>query len=398
VFDIARIGDRLFVGGLFERAGGAPATNLAAIDPATGARLPVTVPVLDGQVNALEQGASRLFVGGQFAMAGYRTAPGFAAIGVGSTAIAPGFAPRDHGAGRMTAGAGRLFLSSLHFQGYDPAVRPTKRHPRPRYYGPETARSTIRAVDPLTGATVTTFKTKTVAGLSGIAADASRLMVVRRMQSRVRFPRNRLLVIDPVTGAVKRSSPLPLPGYVANLRAAGGFLYAAGSFRRFRPSGQPAHLAIIKLNPADGSLDDGFDPNAHGPVYDLEAANDRLYFTGLFDHLLASSTKLHGIAAVQAQNGVAAADFTPPRRLRGTNYTDLTALHDDVLFSGGVTRFLDAFSGAINPAGAAGYARRVDAAVATSSGITYSATIFLPLGGYSENVLSFASVDGAAQR
>jgi outer membrane protein assembly factor BamB len=60
-------GRRLYIGGDFEHAGGGPAHNLAAIDPATGALDPTFVPPrLNSGVRALVLAGDRLYVGGNF--------------------------------------------------------------------------------------------------------------------------------------------------------------------------------------------------------------------------------------------------------------------------------------------------------------------------------------------
>ena len=60
-------GRRLYIGGDFEHAGGGPAHNLAAIDPATGALDPTfTPPRLNSGVRALALAGDRLYVGGNF--------------------------------------------------------------------------------------------------------------------------------------------------------------------------------------------------------------------------------------------------------------------------------------------------------------------------------------------
>ncbi len=60
-------GRRLYLGGDFEHAGGGPAHNLAAIDPATGALDPTFAPPrLNSGVRTLLLAGDRLYVGGNF--------------------------------------------------------------------------------------------------------------------------------------------------------------------------------------------------------------------------------------------------------------------------------------------------------------------------------------------
>lgn len=390
VFDLARIGPALWVGGRFARAGGRGVTNLVAIDPATGALANAAVPWLDGQVNALEPGAGgRLFVGGQFFLAGATPAHGFAAISADSGALDPAFAPLSNGCcGELATAPGRVFLARRHAQGYAPYVKPSKRSPHPFYYS-RPGLSTIGAYDSATGRPVSGFATTRVRGVDGFATTDHALYIAQRLDSRVRFPRNRVLVVDPQTGRLRRSFMVPLPGYVANLATIGDALYAAGSFRRFRANGQPAHLAIIKLDPQDGSLDSAFDPHAHGPVYEVTTHPNLLWFAGLFDRV--QGEKRRGLASVYAKLGLLANTFAPP--FRGDNVTELEALPRDLFFRrDDRTAFLGAFSGTLHPESAGGYASRVDAAVTAPGGIAYAATIDLPLRGQSFYGLSFAAL------
>ena len=71
-------GRRLYIGGDFERAGGGPAHNLAAVDPATGALVPEFAPPrVNSGVRALALAGDRLYVGGNFTevLAGGRAVP-----------------------------------------------------------------------------------------------------------------------------------------------------------------------------------------------------------------------------------------------------------------------------------------------------------------------------------
>jgi hypothetical protein len=389
VFDIARVGDALWVGGNFERAGGRNVSNLVAIDPATGALANATIPYLDGQVNALEPGSGRLYVGGQFFMAGSSPANGFAAISAKTGELDPRFFPPPVCCGELATSPGRVFLARQHAQGYNPFVKPTKRHPHPLYYG-RPGKSSIVALDSATGQPVKDFATTSVRGLDATAVSDDAVYFAQRLDSRVRFPRNRILVVDPENGKLLRSFAVPLPGYVSNLAVIGKSLYAAGSFRRFRADGQPAHLAIVKLDPQDGSLDEAFDPHAHGPVYDLTTHPNNIWFAGLFDEV--QGVKRRGLGAVYPQLGLLANTFAPSPHIKGDNVTNLTALRRDIVFQRYGTRLLGAFSGAVHRDSAGGYADLVDAATTASSGIAYAATIPVPLRGSSYYTLTFAAL------
>jgi hypothetical protein len=63
-------GDKLYVGGEFDRIGGTPAANLARIDVATGKVDATFTPGVTGKVKALARAGGRLYVGGSFEAVG----------------------------------------------------------------------------------------------------------------------------------------------------------------------------------------------------------------------------------------------------------------------------------------------------------------------------------------
>jgi hypothetical protein len=215
------------------------------------------------------------------------------------------------------------------------------------------------------------------------------LFVARRLDRLVRFTRNLIVVVDPETGRIKRSFRVPLPGYVSHMQYLRGSLFVAGSFRRFRANGQPAHLAILELDPRTGELNDVFDPHAHGPVYELAPSNELLYIAGLFDEV--QDVERRGLAAIYRKLGLLRYEFEPPANVVGDNTTSLTALGRDVLFEKNRRLFLAAGSGAIDREAAEGYARSVDAAVGVPGGIVYAASLTMPLHGFSQDGLSFVA-------
>lgn len=300
IFTLARIGGRLWAGGRFAAVGNRPATGLAALDPATGAPLDVTPPALDGQVNAITALGGRVLVGGQFATPAALRRDGFAALDARTLEPIARFAPPDlpRDGVPLTAGAGRLFLVRDRFPDYG-------RDPKRRF-----ARTTdaIRALDPATGASRGRLD---VIRLTGIAVLGDRLFVARRLDDDRRFPRVVVDVRSARTLKRLRSFRLPLPGYVTRLAAVDGKLYAAGSFRRTRPSGQRANIALLRLDPRTGRLDARFDPHVTGPVHEVARGGDALYLAGVFRRVGGSRRPSDGLAAVTVRTGALRRGFAP---------------------------------------------------------------------------------------
>ena len=385
VFDLAVVGDDLWAGGAFALAGGASASNLAVFDPATGDRRAVATPGFDHAVNAVDVSDDGLYVGGQFYMQDPHHAPGFAALDAETLLPVTSFNPRRHRFGSMLAGDAAIYTATTHFEGY-------ARGDKPYYNWPER----IRAVDPETGESLADLSLGRVRTLSGVTTLAGELYVGQRLENDQRFPRTRISVYSQTTGDLVRRFRLPHPGYVAELSSVGGKLLAVGSFRRWRASGQPAHLAAMEINPRNGRLRDGFDLHAHGPIYDVEQRGGHLYVAGMFDSVNTGTREVDraGLAAFD-RSGAGYADlvrsFKPPMNLKRSWFTRLIDLGDAVFVSAWQETFVDARTGAKLPDPTGGYAPVIEAVAPDPDGIVYSATIPVPLSGNRRYYLSFIS-------
>ena len=391
VFDLAMVGDTLWASGAFVRAGGGNSGNLVALDPATGARdTGVHPPSYDLQVNAVELSGDRLYVGGHFYMTDAVHSSGFAALDATTLMPVPGFDAARNGYGSMVPGKKSIYLSWTHFDGYDPSAYARKHH---QYYWASTDR--IRAVDADTGASRKDLELRGVENLTGITTLGNELFVVQRLANNVRFPENRVSVYSQSTGDLKRRFKLPLPGYVTELSTVGDQLVVAGSFRRWRPSGQPAHLAAIQISPRDGRLNQEFDPHTHGPIDDLDASGHRLLVAGLFDrvHTGLTSVDRPGLAAFSRSGSFLSFLnlFDPPKAFANRRVSEVVDLGDAVMVRAYGTYFLDDDTAQRLTGVTDGYTTEVDAAVPDPTGIVYAATLSLPLAGHDYYYLSFVS-------
>ncbi len=99
VWDIAKVGNRVVVGGDFtqvQNAGGGTTYSrpyIFAFDPQTGLVDPNFAPQLDGKVESLAAGpdGASVFVGGDFKKSGLTTIGGLAKLQLGNGALVPGF-------------------------------------------------------------------------------------------------------------------------------------------------------------------------------------------------------------------------------------------------------------------------------------------------------------------
>lgn len=391
VFDLAMAGDTLWAAGNFARAGSGASGNLVALDPATGTRdTSVVPPSYDLQVNAVELSGERLYVGGHFYMTDAVHSSGFAALDADTLMPVAGFDAARNGYGSMIPGRHSIYLAYTHFEGYDPSGWARRHH---RFYYVTTDR--VRVVDADTGATRPGLELRGVKNLTGITTLGNELFVVQRLQNDERFPRNRVSVYSQATGHLKRRFLLPLPGYVSQLSNVGDQLVVAGSFRRWRENGQPAHLAAIEISPQDGRLDQEFDPHTHGPIDDLDSSDGRLLVAGLFDRVHTGTTSVDrpGLAAYSRTGSFLSflGRFDPPGMFAHRRISELVDLGDTVLVEAYGSFFLDDDTAARLTGATDGYTSEVDTAAADPEGIVYSATISLPLAGHQGYYLSFVS-------
>lgn len=386
VFDLTTAGGRLWAGGAFAEVGGQPAPHLAALDPVTGARVAVDLPMVNDAVNAVDASGDGLYVGGQFLMTDAVEAPGFAAVDATTLLpIADFDAARNGRFGSMVADGDVVYVGRTNFDGY------SRWAGKKRWYYPSTDR--IRAVDPVTGAARSDLGLRKVKDLSGFTAFGGELYVAQRLENDRKFPRTRVSVYSSETGKLARRFRLPLRGYVSELGTLDGRLLAAGSFRRVRPNGQKAHLAAIEVSPRTGRLNSGFDPHSHGPIRDIEVHDGDLYVEGIFGkvHTGTRFVKRPGVAKyATTPSGFATMvrRFDPPASLARLGIERLVGL-DDALFIQAYGRlFLDDRTGARLPDPTHGHQPTVDA-VLSHDGLVYSAHTYANLAGRGYYQLGF---------
>ena len=122
VDSIVVAGDTVYVGGFFDRMGGTARASLAAVDAHTGRALPwrADVDTVDepGSVNALALVGDRLYVGGLFERLAGRPRPDLGVVSATSAAPA-GWNPRPNGEVRSLVAAGDALLVGGGFSGVD---------------------------------------------------------------------------------------------------------------------------------------------------------------------------------------------------------------------------------------------------------------------------------------
>ena len=229
-----------------------------------------------------------------------------------------------------------------------------------------------------------------VRNLSGATTIGDKLYVARRLESNVKFPRNRVDVYNAARHAGWTPSCCPLRGYVTTLTTIQGDLVAAGSFKRSTSAGGPRNTAMIRIDPATGERRPSFDPKIHGPVYDVVAQGGSLFASGLFKEVfqLEDSDRpgLTKMSAQSRQDGT----FTPNGFGGNRVLMRLHAAGDLIFIDGGPQRFLDASTGEqVPPPGGPGtYA----SAFATApGGYTFADSLYPNLGGSSYSPLGYLS-------
>ena len=217
--------------------------------------------------------AGQLLVGGYFYMADAIEAKGLATLDGATLAPLSGSSHRVPSKyQRMLPLGDTVFLADTNNSGPD-----GPRYSKEPFYN---YRGSVVAVDAVTGKRDRSASLTGVKNLTTATVGAGRLYAVRRIGGS-RFPRAEVAVFSARTGKTLRIFEVPLRGYVTDIKRDGKGLLLSGSFKRTRPSGQRANLAVIRLR-ANGKLDDRFDPFLNGPVYDLSDGPGPLYLTGPF--------------------------------------------------------------------------------------------------------------------
>lgn len=378
VFDTTLIGDDLWVGGRFSRVAGKRVTNLVAVDALTGARRTTSLPALNGSVNAVDQSADALRVGGAFFLADSVAARGMAALDAHTLLPVPGFEGHRIRWGEMVSGRRAIYVAPTHFSAD---------------YALYSANPDIRAIDPRTGAAIERLELENVRNLTGITTIGDRLYVAQRIGTTARFPRNRITVYSQRTGKRVDSFLLPLPGYVTQLASAGSDLLVAGSFRRTRPSGQLAHLAMLRVRSDSGELRSAFDPQTNGPINNVVVQGRALYASGYFNRAdYGVGHAVTGVARFRLPGAGLDFDerFRPAYNRNGGQLP--TPLGDLVMLGGyGWGRFVDAITGRAVDAPVRGYRRVTYLATRAGGAVVFVGTLYQTLGGNGFYRMSFVA-------
>ncbi|GAA1529174.1 fibrinogen-like YCDxxxxGGGW domain-containing protein [Nocardioides humi] len=164
-----------------------------------------------------------------------------------------------------------------------------------------------------------------------------------------------IVALDPVTGAVDPTWSLTvenrLTGGVVNVRALeldGDYLYLGGAFTHLkgRTQANPSFMRNLgRVNVADASATNGWNPNLNGSVVDVDGAADRtrVYSAGYF-------TQADGLAAPKAaafRTGATASLATPawnPTWSSSNDYQQAIAEAGDRVWVGGSEHSLFSFS------------------------------------------------------
>jgi len=375
VYDLALVGDRLWAGGSFTRAGGQPAGGLAVLDPATGATAGVAVPSFDYPVNAVEASGADVYVGGKFFLDEPTASSGLAALDATTLEPVAGFHATKPTYGDLVVAPNAVYVGRAHYSGYFPHTA------NPPYYDDTT--STIRAYDPDTGA-VDPQRTHRVRDLTGFTAVGERLVVAQRLADDVRFPRNRITVYG-ADGSRLRSFGVPLRGYVSYLTTVGGDLLAVGSFKRAPQQGRPWDSVMVRFGLRDGTLRRGFDPHLDGAVYHASVQGDAIFATGLFSRFFPVIVRMDG----RSQHSAA---FDPTRFSANGVLLRTTALGDLLWVGGGHNRFLDSTTGAVVPDPTGGHQREISSVTRVAGGLVFGSTDYgVNMHGNSWNVLGYVA-------
>lgn len=314
ISDIERLGDRIYVRGSFSKIGPFVGSGMP-LDPVSGER--IAAPLVDGQISvAVPDGSGGWYVGGDFEQIGDVRTRGLARLDAGGNAD-PGFAHRVTGlVSAMALHDGTLWIGGdfTKVDGYERhglAAVSTSTGDVTAFAAPQQMRVTelthaeaaggrparlyvgtdrVVALDPQTGAVDGRFS-------SGLRGDVRALLVEG---GRVYVGGAGLAALDADTGDVDATFGAPAErfpsgtdGTVHTLLASGGRLYAGGDFSSLGGSAG----FVVSLDPDTGEADDGFAPlaaqlgNSYGDrgVFDLAMAGDDLWAGGAFQLMVGES-------------------------------------------------------------------------------------------------------------
>lgn len=249
-----------------------------------------------GPVHALARRRSGLFAGGDFDASDVRSTDLVAFDArTGAPSAAP--VPAIYAAEDLAVAGGRVWVTDgIALIAFDPATGrvvhraalPFDRGTEDRGGGERPGRARVR----LTAVGDRVFAVGSGAGDRGVVAYDATTGGRVPFEIPLRSPRNSSAV---------------------TLAASDDALYVGGSFLRTRADGTPANLAVLRLDPVTGKLDEAFDPHLDGPASELRATADRLYVDGYFG--AGGRPRAQRLTAVDPHTGAPVAAFRSVRTL-----------------------------------------------------------------------------------
>lgn len=334
VHAVALAGGALYVGGNFASYRGQAVSNLAKVDPTTGARDAAFSPAMeqgfDGAVRVLLQSdAASIFVGGDFT--NYR---GAAAGHLAKVSLTTGAVDETFTFGNAT------------FRGFN---------------------GSVRTIAP-------TATTLFVGGaFDAFGGTRARGLVKLNAQS---------FAIDSTFQSAENDG---FDDAVTSLAASSTSVYVGGSFGRYRGVPNSAHF-IAKLDPTSGAMDVAFSPPGagangfDGDVLTLTANDTAVYAGGAFMSYRGAPGSARGIAKLNATTGELDVVFSPPAgngfSQAGGGEVRSIALLGDTLFVGGGFTDYRAAPGARNIARLNASTGELDVAFSPAASNGFENTVF----------------------
>ena len=228
-------------------------------------------PVPDSGVHALASLRGGLLVGGAFAAVDVRSTD-LAAFDAttGRPSAAP--VPRVPGARDVTVAAGKVWVTDgFSLVAFDPVTGAIRHRAAVPFRGGDASdeRGRYRTAAPvrLTAAGGRVFVFGGTRGTGGTTHGIAAFDAATAKRVAFRLPLR----------TQTRGTPVTLLGV-------GSDLYVGESFKRRRPSGQQADMAVLKVDPRTGELDERFDAHVDGPVQAIgtEGPGRPLFIAGYF--------------------------------------------------------------------------------------------------------------------
>lgn len=303
---ILRVGDTIYVGGNFQKVGGAPRSNLAAIDADTGALRPWN-PNANGWVTslAISPDGTRVYAGGYFTKVGDVVRSRVAAINASTGSVYPAWDPVVDEPVQALATQGDDVYIGGSFREVD---------------GQRRAR--LAAVSGVDGTLLPDWQPAVVGRVFDLKVEGARLYVGGSFKRLAGKPRRNLTALNTASGTLTTWNPNPArpvldlvasgkrvytaeggrrggavgayatgsgnrawtvgaDGDAQAISVMGGRVYAGGHFTSL--SGK-VRIRLAALRPGSGKLDARWTPRASGGVWALTPDTDRgnLYAGGEF--------------------------------------------------------------------------------------------------------------------